>query len=228
MGTMEKAMSGMPLTTNIFGTISAVMEDCGFVAKDSTNPTQKYKYRGIDAVMNALNPAMRKHHLFVVPEVLEQTREERQTTKGGLLIYTILKVKYTFYAQDGSCVSAVVMGEAMDSGDKSMNKAMSAAFKYALFQVFCIPTEEMRDTEADEDPQPIYEKISKKDIDILKKTISEENLPAWLKHFGKEKVEDLTKLELGQIYKYVQDKKEAQAKAEKLKEKVDGNQSQNQ
>ena len=215
MGTMTDAMNGTPLSTNIYSTISAVMEDCGFVAKDSTNPTQKYKYRGIDAVMNALNPAMRKHHLFVVPEVLEYTREERQGKNGGALIYTILKVKYTFFAQDGSSVSATVMGEAMDSGDKSMNKAMSASFKYALFQVFCIPTEEMRDTEADEDPQPTYQKVTKKDIDVLKKTLSAESIDTWVQHFGKKKVEELTTLELGQIYKYVQQKQEEQAKKEK-------------
>jgi hypothetical protein len=29
----------------------------------------------------------------------------------------------------------------MDSGDKATNKAMSAAFKYACMEVFCIPTE---------------------------------------------------------------------------------------
>ncbi len=30
-----------------------------------------------------------------------------------------------------------------------MNKAMSIAFKYACFQVFCIPTEEMKDPDAE-------------------------------------------------------------------------------
>lgn len=132
---------------NIYESMAAVMEDCGAVAKNDKNPQQGYKYRGIDAVMNALNPALRKNHVFVVPEVLEQTREERQTTKGATLIYSITKVRYTFYAEDGSNVSAVVIGEGMDSGDKSMNKAMSAAFKYACFQTLCIPTEEMRDSE---------------------------------------------------------------------------------
>ena len=65
--------------------------------------------------------------------------------KGGTLIYSICRIKYTFYAEDGSNVSAVVIGEGMDSGDKATNKAMSIAFKYACFQVFCIPTEEMKD-----------------------------------------------------------------------------------
>lgn len=112
-------------------------------------------YRGIDAVMNALNPAMVKYHLFVVPEVLEQSREERTTSKGGLLIYSICKIKYTFYAQDGSSISAVVIGEGMDSGDKSSNKAMSVGYKYACFQVFCIPTEEMKDPDAESHtPEP--------------------------------------------------------------------------
>ena len=138
---------------NIYESMAAVMEDCGIVGKDSKNQQQGYKYRGIDAVMNALNPALRKNRVFVVPEVIEQSREERTTNKGGLLIYSITKVKYTFYAEDGSSVTATVIGEGMDSGDKSMNKAMSAAFKYACFQAFCIPTEEMKDSEEDS-PEP--------------------------------------------------------------------------
>jgi len=138
---------------NIYESMAAVMEDCGAVAKSSTNEKQRYKYRGIDAVMNALNPALRKHKVFVIPEVQEQAREERTTQNGGLLIYSTVKVKYTFYAEDGSSVVATVIGEGMDSGDKSTNKAMSAAFKYACFQAFCIPTEEMRDSEEDS-PEP--------------------------------------------------------------------------
>ena len=137
----------------IYEAINQVMKDCGFIGKDSVNPQQRYKFRGIDAVMNALNPALIKNKVFVVPEVLEQTREERQTKTGGLLIYSVVRVKYTFYADDGSSVSAVVVGEGMDSGDKATNKAMSAAFKYACFQTLCIPTEEMRDSEEDS-PEP--------------------------------------------------------------------------
>lgn len=134
---------------NIYQTISDVMAEIGFIGKDTKNQMQGFMYRGIDAVMNALNPALIKHKLFIVPEVLEQTREERQNSKGTTLIYSICKVKYTFYAEDGSSVSAIVIGEGMDSGDKATNKAMSIAFKYACFQVFCIPTEEMVDPDAE-------------------------------------------------------------------------------
>ena len=140
---------------NIYETITAVMNEIGAVGKNSKNQQQGFMFRGIDAVMNALNPAMKKFGLFVVPEILEQTREERTTQKGGLLIYSICRIKYTFYAQDGSNISAIVVGEGMDSGDKATNKAMSIAFKYACFQVFCIPTEEMCDPDAEvHDPAP--------------------------------------------------------------------------
>lgn len=134
---------------NIFESISAVMADIGAVGKHSKNQQQGFMFRGIDAVMNALAPALIKHKVFVVPEILEQTREERTNAKGTTLIYSICKIKYTFYAEDGSNVSAIVIGEGMDTGDKATNKAMSIAFKYACFQVFCIPTEEMVDPDAE-------------------------------------------------------------------------------
>lgn len=133
---------------NIYESIAAIMQEGYAVSKDKKNQQQGFKYRGIDDVMNTFYPLLAQHKVFVVPEVLEQTREERQTTKGGNLIYSILRLKYTFYAEDGSSVSAVVVGEGMDSGDKASNKAMAVGMKYALFQVFCIPTEEMTDPDA--------------------------------------------------------------------------------
>lgn len=143
---------------NIFETINAVMAEIGAIGKDSQNKQQGFLYRGIDAVMNALNPAFIKHKLFVTPEVISQKREERVTEKGKNLIYSILLVKYTFYAEDGSSVFVIVPGEGMDSGDKASNKAMSSAFKYACFQVFCIATEEMKDPDAETPPPstPVY------------------------------------------------------------------------
>lgn len=127
----------------IYAAISHAMADISAVAKGKRNQQQGFMYRGIDDVMNALYPVLARHRLFLTPEVLEHTREERQTQRGGNLIYSILKVRYTLYAADGSSVSAVVIGEGMDSADKASNKAMAVAMKYAMFQLFCIPTEDM-------------------------------------------------------------------------------------
>lgn len=142
-------MAGTEKKMSIYEAISRCMEEIGAVGKDAVNKQQGFKYRGIDAVMNAINPALVKNHVFIVPEVLEQQRQERTTSKGTVLIYSICRIKYTFYAEDGSSIEAVTVGEGMDSGDKATNKAMAIAFKYACFQVFCIPTEEMKDPDGE-------------------------------------------------------------------------------
>lgn len=134
---------------NIHEAIVAIMKESQAVSKDQKNTQQNFKFRGIDAVMNAYHPVLAKYGVYTVPTVLEHYREERSTKNGGNLIYSILKVRYTFYAEDGSSVAAEVIGEGMDSADKSSNKAMAAAMKYALFQTFCIPTEEMLDPDAE-------------------------------------------------------------------------------
>lgn len=143
--------------SDIYQAITDIMSEGYAITKGKRNQKQGYVYRGIDDVMNTFQPLLAKHHVFVVPEVLERERQERVTYKdgkqSGTLLYSILTMRYTFYAEDGSFVSAVVIGEGMDSGDKASNKAMSVAMKYAMFQVFCIPTEEMQDPDA-ETPEP--------------------------------------------------------------------------
>lgn len=137
----------------IYKKIPAIIGDVGAIEKSRVNKIQNYSFRGIDDVYAAIQPLLHKHEVFYVPEIIKEFREERPAKNGGTLIYTILSVKFTFYASDGSFVTASTIGEAMDSGDKSSNKAMSAALKYALLQVFCIPTEEDKDTE-NSSPKP--------------------------------------------------------------------------
>jgi len=134
----------------IYKAITTVMGMIAPIAKGRTN-TQgaSFKFRGVDDVMNELQPALVAAKIFIVPEVLESTREERQTKSGGMMTSAILKIKFTFYAEDGSCVSSIVIGEAFDAGDKATNKALSIGFKYACLQVFCIPTEDAKDPDAE-------------------------------------------------------------------------------
>lgn len=136
----------------IYRAIAGVMADVGAVGKNGLNKQQGFKFRSIDDVMNALHPAMVKNKVFIVPEIMEQSRETKTTRNGAELVFTLCKIRFTFFAEDGSFVEAVVIGEGMDSGDKATNKAMAIAYKYACFQVFCIPTEEMADPD-EECPQ---------------------------------------------------------------------------
>ncbi len=154
------------MEAKIYSALCTTMADISAIGKKRKNDKQGYAFRGIDDVYNSLQPALIKNRVFVVPEVIEQAREERKTQNGGILIYSILKVKFSFYADDGSNVSATVVGEGMDIGDKASNKAMSAAFKYACFEVLCIPTEEMKDPDA-ETPNNGEQEISIEQIDEL-------------------------------------------------------------
>lgn len=112
------------------------------IAKSSKNQMQGFNFRGIDAVLNALAPLLAKHELLILPRCLERNCVERVTAKGSALFYVTVKVEFDFVAMDGSKHTVTTYGEAMDSADKATNKAMSAAYKYAAFQSFCIPTEE--------------------------------------------------------------------------------------
>lgn len=138
----------------IYGKINAIMREIPAIGKDKQNKQQGFAYRGIDDVMNVLFPLLSKHGVFVVPEVISTSRTERQTKSGGNMAFTVSTVRYTFFATDGSSVSAITTGEGMDSADKSTNKAMAAAMKYAFFQTFCIPTEEAANDDPDGDTPP--------------------------------------------------------------------------
>ncbi|HCD1096054.1 ERF family protein [Proteus mirabilis] len=131
--------------TAVYKAISNVareMAETG-IKKGSVNQQQGFMFRGIDAVYNALAPALVKHGLLILPRIIERTVTERQTQRGSLLFYVVVKAEFEFVSvEDGSKHTVVTYGEAMDSGDKATNKAMSIAYKYAAFQTFCIPTEE--------------------------------------------------------------------------------------
>lgn len=136
-------------TPMIYNAIIDAMGQVSAIAKGKRNSTQGFSYRGIDDVMNELHPILAKCGIFIVPTVLDEQRSTGTTSKGGNMFYTRQKIQFTFYAKDGSSIEAVVIGEAMDSGDKASNKALSVGLKYALLQVFCIPTEDDKDPDAE-------------------------------------------------------------------------------
>ena len=154
---MNKAIANLEPETevstapHVLQAISAVMTDLARegIGKDRKNEQQGYKFRGIDDVYNALAPVLARNHLVITPRCLARSKEAVQTQRGGTLFYVNVDVEFTLAsALDGSSTVAQMFGEAMDSGDKATNKAMSAAYKYMAMQVFCIPTEGDNDADA--------------------------------------------------------------------------------
>lgn len=124
----------------------------------ATDKTGKelYKARGIDAVYNLLSPLFCKHGVVVGFTCLSKEREAVQG-KYNIQYQTFVTVEYTFTsAQDGSMHKVTVIGEAFDHSDKGIAKALSMAFKYACFQVFCIPV-------CDDPDSIVHEQVSNND-----------------------------------------------------------------
>lgn len=138
-------------TAKVYQAIAAVTAAMGHegISKARKNQQQGYNFRGIDDVYNALSSMLAEHKLCILPNVLEREVVERQSGQNKALFYVTVKVRFDFVsAEDGSKHEVITYGEAMDSGDKATNKAMSAAYKYAAMQAFCIPTEGDNDADA--------------------------------------------------------------------------------
>ena len=133
----------------IFQKMASILKETKAITKSEKNQQQGFKFRGIDNVMNELHELFAKNDVFILQEVQDFTVDAQPTAKGGTLFYTRAKIKFRYMTTDGSSVETVNVGEAMDSGDKGMNKAMSIALKYSLLQMFLIPTKEPKDPDRD-------------------------------------------------------------------------------
>lgn len=123
--------------------LSAVMQDVQGVRKGDRNQQQGYSFRGIDAVVNAVGPVLRKHGVVVVPAASQASYRDVQTSTGKPSRECTVTVTYRFYGPAGDFIDACVPGESMDFGDKGAPKAMSVAYRIALLQALCIPTDDV-------------------------------------------------------------------------------------
>jgi len=129
------------------------MRDLAPVPKGGYNDAQRFKFRGIDQVMNALAGPMRTHGTFVIPEILDARYEASQ---DGRFTSARLTVRFTLYGPNGDSIAGSSQGEAKDTYDKATSKAMAMAFKYFLFYAGMIPLDasSIEDGERHSEPQP--------------------------------------------------------------------------
>lgn len=132
----------------IYTKMANILRETKAITKSEKNQQQGFKFRGIDNVMNELHELFAKNEVFILQEVKDFTTENRPTKSGGLNTFTRATITFRYMTTDGSYVETTNVGEAMDSGDKGMNKAMSIALKYSLLQMLLIPTEEQKDPDA--------------------------------------------------------------------------------
>lgn len=131
----------------VFERMVRILDELPAIGKNQKNAQQGFNFRGHDDVLNALNPLLAKHGVFIIPDVLERIPAERQTKSGSTMYEVNLHVRFFFYGEDGDSFTASTWGEGTDSGDKATNKAMTMAFKNILIQAFAINTSDNVDAD---------------------------------------------------------------------------------
>jgi len=127
--------------------IAAELAEHG-IAKNHVNAVDDYRYRSIDDLLDRLAPLLAKHRLCVLPQALERTETERQDDNQHLLFHVSVKIAFTLTSvDDGTSHVVEAYGEALDASDKATAKAMSAAYKSAMVQTFCIPVAATEDAD---------------------------------------------------------------------------------
>jgi len=127
-----------PLT--VLEAITAVKEAIGAIDKDrQMSQGATYRYRGIDAILDAAHAALVATGLLIVPERATPSYDLRTTDRGKASQWVSLHVSWRIYGPSGDSIFAATVGEASDVSDKATNKAHTAAWKVLLSQLFAIP-----------------------------------------------------------------------------------------
>jgi len=126
---------------NIHTAKLAVMQEVGYCRKTRAAGLG-YSFAGEAALIEALRPAMVDHGIVFGAVAYDIVGDTSYQTKAGASM-RLVRVKGVFrftHAPSGTHEDVVAFGEGADNGDKSLNKAMTGALKYALRQTFVIET----------------------------------------------------------------------------------------
>lgn len=138
----------------------AVMEDVGAVDKGGYNSAQKFNFRGVDQVTNAVAPALRANGVVVAPLAVVADYRDSVNGKGTAVVEVRGTVTYRWTGPEGDFFDVTVASEARDFADKATAKFMSVAFRICLLQTLALPTD-------DPDPDSEYPEVTV-DEDALK------------------------------------------------------------
>lgn len=145
----------------IHAKLAAILAEFPCVTKGRNAPQQAggYAYRGIDDSLSALHPLLAKHGVYIQLVSLQPQFSEGPTTKSGAKnVRCVLFGQVRFVCgEDGSFVECALVGEGIDTADKSLMKAQANGLKYVIWYTFAVATEETRDSEAfddDDEPRP--------------------------------------------------------------------------
>ena len=155
-------------TLNIYEKLLNISNDLQTVAKNlevSMGKNGKYKAVGEADVLRNVKPLELKHRVYSYPierEIIESGTLESTDYNGNVKkqLFERIKVTYRFVNIDKpeEFIDITSYGDGIDSGDKSVGKAMTYADKYALLKAYKIVTGDDPDQEASNELNTIQSK----------------------------------------------------------------------
>ncbi|WP_328465475.1 ERF family protein [Actinoplanes sp. NBC_00393] len=124
-----------------------VMADVQSISKgDQRNDVGgRYSFRGVDRVVNAVGPALRRHGVALLPiQVYDIEYREARTAKGNTMQDCTLKVRWLVVGPAGDTLPSPLesAGQATDTQDKATSKATSVAQRVLFLTALHIPTQD--------------------------------------------------------------------------------------
>jgi hypothetical protein len=140
---------------NVHEAILRVMAEVAVVPKNGVmKGAGNYKFTKESDVIEALRPAMLRHGLVAAPMSCRIVGQETYRTSGQReTVMNLVRAEVTWvivHAPSGTSMPVAGAGEGADQGDKAVNKAMTAAKKYALLHAFLLTTDDDPDDESSE------------------------------------------------------------------------------
>lgn len=195
-------------TMNIYQKMLAIETELATVAKSLEIKAGANSYKAVDEgdILRAVKPLENKYGVFSYPKsrtVVESGTIESVDYKGNTKkqLFERIEVVYRFVNIDKpeEYIETTSYGDGIDSGDKSVGKAMTYADKYALMKSYKIATGDDPDREWSNDLGGAnIEKKGRKPVqkitDEQKKEFTALNIRVenTLRKYGVEKLDDLT------------------------------------
>ena len=110
------------------------------IAKEGVNTFQKYKYRGIDQIIQSFSKPLHDNNILtlVQPDLKVSTKF---LDDGRSTLTRVVGTLRFICTEDGSYVDRSYVGHSKSQQGKDLESARSFAYRNALLETFCVPFE---------------------------------------------------------------------------------------
>ena len=142
------------------------------IAKEGVNNYQKYKYRGIDQIIQSFSKPLYENKILTI--VQPDLNVSTKFIDGKNTLTRVVGTLRFLCTEDGSYVDRSYVGHSLSQQAKDLEAARSFAYRNALLETFCVPFEGVVEPElegVDENSKPENDQQEMSMIDEFKKEL---------------------------------------------------------